>query len=283
MKMRIFLFLAALFLQCTTVALAAPSVTENIENIDLNIKDHEMAVTFFGLSRGEATLIQGSNGENILVNTGGKDTEAELVRLLSLYDVKEITRLIVTNSDALYYDQIKHLISIYQIKELIALPNTLTELTENLNLTKGIVLKSWEEGAKSVLFPEMTAEVQFAGSEKDEGLDFTLDFFKSRLFLMTSFSHRAEQRLMVKNLGEINIFKVPNCGKEASISEKLIQQVNPQISILVSAEQDPDPDIVEDLHQSWSEIYSTQKHGTVTIKFTESNYEVFTIPVESNG
>ncbi len=37
-----------------------------------------MAVTFFGLSDGEATLIQGAKGENILVNTGGERTQAEL-------------------------------------------------------------------------------------------------------------------------------------------------------------------------------------------------------------
>lgn len=281
--MRILLFLAAIFLQGTPIAIAASSMSVNVENIDLNIKDHEMAITFMGLSDGESTLIQGSNGENILVNVGGDKTAPELDRLLSLYDVKEISKLILTKGIDDKYNQIKQLISKYHIKELIALPNTLTTLKGNLDFPKEFVVKSWEEGMKSELLPELTAEVQFAGGEKDEGLDFTLQFFKSRLFLLTSFSHRAEQRLLTKNLGDINVFKVPICPKEASLSEKLIHYINPQISILFAADvQYPDPDILDDLHESWSEVYFTQKHGTVTIKFTESNYEVFTIPIESN-
>jgi len=281
--MKILLFLAALFLQGTTIAMASPSISADVENIDLNLKNHEIAVTFLGLSDGEATLIQGSNGENILVNVGGDGTDAEIDRLLSLYDVKEIRQLILTKSKDLNYDRIKRLIFKYHIKQLIALPSTLTTLTENLDLTKGVVVKSWVEGTKTLLLPEMTAEVQFAGNEMDEGLDITLEFFIHRLFLMTSFSQRAEQRLLTKNLGDINIFKVPNSLTRASLSEQLIQFINPQISILFAAdEQHPDPNMVDDLHQSWSEVYFTQKHGTVTIKFTESNYEVFTIPFERN-
>lgn len=284
--MRILLFLTALFLQGTTMAIAAPSLSVNIENIDLNLKDHQMAITFMGLSDGAATLIQGTNGENVLVNVGGKGTVAELERLLSLYDVKEISQLILTKgkNDLNYVDDIKQLILKYHIKQLIALPNTLPALTENLDLAKEIVVKTWEEGTKSLLFPELTAGVQYAGGEKDEGLDFTLEFFKSRLFLMTSFSHKAEQKLLTKNLRDITIFKVPNCPKEASLPEQLIQEMDPQISVIFTADgQHPNIDIVDDLLQTWSEVYYTQKHGTVTIKFTESNYEVFTIPLESNN
>jgi len=282
--MKILLFLAALFLQSTTIVMAAPAISGNIENIDLNIKDHELAVTFLSLSKGEATLIQGSNGENILVNVGGEGTAVELVRLLSMYDVKEIQQLILTNANQHNYEQINGLVLKYHIKQLIALPATIKAMTEKLDLPKEIVVRSWEEGEKNVLLPEMMAEVQYAGSAMDEGMDFTLDFFKQRLFLMTSFSHRAEQRLLTKNLGEIKIFKVPNCSSERSLSEKLIQNINPQIAILFTAdEQLPNLDLVDDLENTWSEVYSTQQHGTVTIKFTESNYEVFTIPIEENG
>ncbi|MDF2791401.1 MAG: hypothetical protein K0S80_4503, partial [Neobacillus sp.] len=47
-----------------------------------------------------------------------------------------------------------------------------------------------------------------------------------------------------------------------------------------SDQHQPDPDIIYDLQDIWSEVFFTKKHGTITIKFTENNYEVFTFPVE---
>lgn len=282
--MRSLLLLLVIFFQTTVIAEASPSISSNIENIDLNIKDHEIAVTFLGLSAGESTLIQGPNGENILVNAGGKETEAELEGWLYLYDVKEISKLILTNDEQVpAYQHINRLITKYSIKEIVTTPALKDELTKNLDLTSRATVISWVEGTKETILPEMTAEVQFVGKKPNEGMDLTLQFFDHRIFLMTSFTPLAEETLLKKNLENINVFKIPNCAKEDSLSEKLIQYLNPEISILFAAEQDePDSDILVDLHEIWSEVYFTKRHGTVTIKFTDSNYEVHTIPVESD-
>jgi beta-lactamase superfamily II metal-dependent hydrolase len=255
--------------------------SSKIENIDLNIKDHEVVVTFFDLSAGESTLIQGPNGENLLVNAGGKKTEAELDRWLYLYDVKEISTLILTNDgEELSHKQINRLILKYNIKEIITTPELSAQLTKNGDTTSKIAVISWGEGTKKVILPELTSMVQFVGNEQNEGMDLSLQFFKHRVFLMTSCSPRAEQKLLKENIEDVNVFKIPNCAKKNSITEKLIQYVNPQISILFAADHHPDPDILHDLYDVWSEVYFTKKHGTVTIKFTDSNYEVITIPVQ---
>ncbi len=41
-----------------------------------------------------------------------------------------------------------------------------------------------------------------------------------------------------------------------------------------------DSEIVRDLLNTWTELYFIKQHHAITIKFTKSNYEVFTIPVE---
>ena len=279
--MRTLLLLLSIFIQSTLLVEAAKT-TSNIENIDLNIRDHELAVTFLGLTEGEATLIQGSSGENILVNAGGKETDAELEGWLNLYDVKEISKLILTsNGQELSDKQINWLITKFSIKEIITTRELSAQISKKLNLTNKPAVISWEQGTKEKILPEVTAVVQFVGNEPNEGMDFTLDFFNHRIFLMTSFTQRAEETLLKKNLENINVFKIPNYAAEDSLSEKLIQYLNPQISILFPPEAEQhDPDILIDLHETWSEIYSTKKHGTVTIKFTDSNYEVITIPIE---
>ncbi|WML25807.1 ATP-dependent DNA helicase [Neobacillus sp. OS1-33] len=279
--MRTLLLLLSIFIQSTLLVEAAKP-TSNIENIDLNIRDHELAVTFLGLTEGEATLIQGSSGENILVNTGGKETDAELEGWLNLYDVKEISKLILTsNEHELSEKLINRLITKFSIKEIITTREISAQLSKKLNVTNKPAVISWEQGTKEKILPEVTVVVQFVGNEPNEGMDFTLNFFNHRIFLMTSFTQRAEETLLKKNLENINVFKIPNYAAEDSLSEKLIQYLNPQISILFPPEAEQhDPDILIDLHETWSEIYSTKKHGTVTIKFTDSNYEVITIPIE---
>ncbi|MEH6953272.1 ATP-dependent DNA helicase [Neobacillus drentensis] len=279
--MRTLLLLLSIFIQSTLLVEAAKP-TSNIENIDLNIRDHELAVTFLGLTEGEATLIQGSSGENILVNTGGKETDAELEGWLNLYDVKEISKLILTSNEHELSDKlINRLITKFSIKEIITTREISAQLSKKLNVTNKPAVISWEQGTKEKILPEVTAVVQFVGNEPNEGMDFTLNFFNHRIFLMTSFTQRAEETLLKKNLENINVFKIPNYAAEDSLSEKLIQYLNPQISILFPPEAEQhDPDILIDLHETWSEIYSTKKHGTVTIKFTDSNYEVITIPIE---
>lgn len=86
--MRSLFILVLLFFQLGSIGIASPSLDSSVENIDVKLKDHEMAVSFFGLSDGEATLIQGAKGENILVNTGGEQTKAELKEMLGLFGVK---------------------------------------------------------------------------------------------------------------------------------------------------------------------------------------------------
>nr|WP_263325931.1 hypothetical protein [Neobacillus sp. Marseille-Q6967] len=277
--MRVLIIVTALYFQMISMGYASSEPLVNVEKIDLNLKDRELAISFLGLSDGEATLIQGPNGENILVNAGGKGTAGELQEILKLYGVNEIQTLIITNKNNLLPDQIQEVMAAYEIKKVI----TTAHLKDQLKTTQmnQIEIGTWEEGVSESLFPGLSAEVLFAGSGEDEGLDFILQFFNHRLFLMTSFSQHVEEILLKKNLDNVNIFKVPNWAKENSLSEKLIQYVNPQISILFESEKhQPDPDIIHDLQDTWSEVFFTRKHGTVTIKFTETSYEVFTFPVE---
>lgn len=278
--MRIFLILLNLFLTSTSIGYAVSPNSGQVENIQLNIKDHEMAVTFLGLSEGEATLLQGPDNENILVNTGGKNTEDELEGLLDLYHVKRLHALILTRNRAeVSASQINKLVSKYNIKEIITTQKQAKQLANKI--AAEITVTDWKEGIKAGILPEVSAIVQYAGTEADEGIDFMLEFYKHRIFLMSSYSSRAEQVLLKKNLEDVHVFKLPIYAKEESLSESFIHYLNPQISILSAAgEHQPNPDVLYDLHDAWSEIYSTKRYGTITIKFTKTKYEIIPIPTD---
>lgn len=279
--MRILLFLFSIFISSTFSVKAEPYISSKVENIDLKLSVDEAAVSFLGLSTGESILVQGPNGNNILVNAGGKGTKAELEGWLSLYGVKEIAALILTNSpQEISFMKINELISKYNIKEIITTPEFSKQLTKKLEQTNRISVVSWKMGTKKEILPQLISEVQFVGHEQNEGMDLKLQFFNHNIFLMTSFSQQAERILLRKNLKDVNIFKLPNSAKEDSLSGKLIEFLNPQIAILFAAEKRKfDGDILHDLYETWSEVYFTNKNSTVTVKFTETNYEVITIPI----
>ncbi|MFF2449979.1 ATP-dependent DNA helicase [Neobacillus sp. NPDC058068] len=281
--MRILLIFMTLFVTGTFSVQAEPFISTKVENIDLNLREDEAAVSFFGLTNGESILLQGPDDKNILVNAGGKGTKAELEAWLGLYGVNEIEALILTNNgQERTLNNLNQLIEKYNIKEIITTPDISKQLTGSLEQAKRISIVSWETGAKKEILPQMMAEVQFSGNEQDEGMDLTLQFLKHTIFLMSSFSQQAEQILLKKNLKDVNILKLPNHQKEDSLSGKLIELLNPQIAILFAEEkQKLDRHILDDLHDTWSEIYVTKQHSAITIKFTKTNYEVITIPTVS--
>ncbi|ETI66627.1 ComEC/Rec2 family competence protein [Neobacillus vireti] len=278
--MRILLILMTLFVTGTFSVQAEPFIANKVENIDLNLREDEAAVSFLGLANGEAILLQGPNDKNILVNAGGKGTKAELEAWLGLYGVNKIEALILTNNGQEgTLNNLNQLIAKYNIQEIITTSDISKQLAGRLEQAKRISIVSWETGAKKEILPQMTAEVQFSGNEQDEGMDLTLQFLKHTIFLMSSFSKQAEQIILKKNLKDVNIFKLPNHHKEDTLSGKLIELLNPQIAILFAEEkQKLDRDILDDLHNTWSEIHVTKKHSAITIKFTKTNYEVITIP-----
>ncbi|MDQ1145283.1 competence protein ComEC [Bacillus sp. SORGH_AS 510] len=276
--MRTLLILVILFIPFSSISKAENPIDSQVENIDLHLKEHEAALTFFDISEGEAILLQAANGKNILFNMGGKGTREELEKWLKLYDVKEISTLFLTNLEGTSLEKLENLVTAHNIKEIITTSDISTQIinVETLNHIKVI---TWSAGEKEEILPELTAEVEFVGNELNESMDLKLQFFNHTIFLMNSKSSRAEQILMRKNLKNINVFKIPNTNTDDSLSEQLIQYLNPEISILLEGEDSPDSKILRDLNETWSEVYFTKKHGTVTVKLTEKNYEVITIPI----
>jgi len=278
--MKILLVILALLIPNSVIAKAESIVSGDVENIDLNIKGDQAAVTFLDLSDGEVTLVQGPDSKSIVISDGAIGTLAELEGWLALYDVKDVTTLFLTkNNQEMSFSKISQLISKYHIKEIVTTSEISQLLVNNLQPIKQLSIVAWGEGTKKDILPAMTAEVQYVGNQKNEGMDLMLNFYKYHIFMMTSSSLLAEQTFLKKNLRDVHVFKLPNRMNENSISKELIQTLNPQISILSLVEEGQlAPDLLKDLQGIWSEVYLPKKHGTVTIKFNESNYEVITIP-----
>jgi beta-lactamase superfamily II metal-dependent hydrolase len=239
----------------------------------MNLKRNESAFTFFSLSDGEAMLIQHANGENVLVNTGGKGTEKELDRLLALFHVKTISTVILTTDEG--KENLQHTLERYKVSQIVtgsaagqiayAIPASVKPIR-------------WEQGTHYSLMPGLTAEVVYDGTDEQEGTDISFHFFHHQIFYMSSSSDKSEKALLTAPLKNVNIAKVPAYAAKGSFSDLLIDHLDPQLAIIYKSNKvKPDPGLVEMLHEAWIDVYFTKQHGTVTIKLTDSNYDVITI------
>ncbi|MDZ5473228.1 ATP-dependent DNA helicase [Bacillus sp. 31A1R] len=257
------------------------SVPVEVEKIDLNLKTNELAVTFLSLSNGESILIQHSNGENILINTGGSGTEEELRKLFELYNVNKISTVILTNVAA-NSENLSWVLQNYDVKQMIAGGSTIKHFETFLNKDEDVSYHIWSSGTKQQILPGLNTEVLFEGNGENEGMDLSIQFLRHRLLIMTSSSDRAMTKLLTQQLADVNIVKIADFARENVITDELIKHIDPQIAIVFHSKiVKPSSDLFKSLQAAWIDVYYTKKHGTVTMKFTDVNYEVITI--SNNG
>ncbi|UII54608.1 ATP-dependent DNA helicase [Cytobacillus spongiae] len=256
----------------------SPSLPVEVESIDLKLKNDEIAFTFLSISDGEAILIQHGNGENILINTGGEGTEKEIKKLLQLYDVNKISTILLTEDDRCCNSNLEWMITFYDVKQLITGDSLLNKLKEQIDLYDDVSVHSWSKGTKQQILPGFHSEVLFEGSGVEEGMDLAIHFFRHKILLMSSTNKSVEQQFLKKDLADINIVKIPSFARENAVSESLIKHIDPQMAIIFQSKTTkPSSELLDMLHQAWIDVYYTKKHGTVTMKFTDINYEVITI------
>lgn len=252
----------------------SPAVPVKVESIDLKLKSDEVAITFFSLSDGEASLIHHGNDENILINTGGSETESEIKKLLHLYRADQISTVILTDKGLYNQESLAWLIKEYDVKQVIVDPSIAAEIKALLPGLGDINLQVWGQDTKQQILPGLQTEVLFEG----DGMDVSFTFARHRIFFMSSISDRAKELLIQKDLSNVNIVKLPGFGSNGSVSEEMIKHMDPQIAVLFHKKTiKPDSDLFRLLNDAWIDVYYTKKHGTVTIKFTDINYEVITI------
>jgi competence protein ComEC len=270
------LFFAVLaFMNWYYIPIESPSAPVEVEGVDVNLKRNELAFTFFSLSDGEAALIQHANGENILVNTGGQETIQELERLLALFHVQTLSTVILTSTDNV--QNLKQVIQKYNVQQLVTGESAKQKLA-GVILTNNMEWVVWKQGEIHHLMPGLSAEVVHDGMEKNEATDISFQFFHHQIFYVSSSSHSSEQTFLDKHLKNVNIVKLPSYAAKGSFSDLLIEHLDPQLAVIFKSKSvKPDPDLLEMLHEAWIDVYFTKQHGTVTIKLTDSNYDVITI------
>lgn len=242
--------------------------------IHLNLEEEEFALSFLPLSDGEAAFLHTADGRHFLINTGHPDSEAEILQYMDRFRISKLDGLILTEKKYWRTSFIKELMTKRKLKKVF----TSWPLPARWRHSR-LAHEQWKEGKIQEIGRDVRIQVLHNGRGKNEGLDFSIKYYDSRFLWMSSASKPAEKALLSHSLKDSNIIKVPNFGEARSLSRDLLMHIDPQTAILFKQKAGhPDEKLMETLHQMWIDVYYTDQHGLLIIKFTKAGYELFTFP-----
>ena len=266
-------------LSCIWLLGLSNDIPTDIEKVNLKLEEGEFAITFLDLSSGEVTLIQHSNGENILINTGGPNTEKELKRILETYGISTIESIIITKVDPEYTSNFKWLTDHFKDVTIIAGHHS-------KSLLRYEEIQTWKKGDQKKLLPGLEVDViqESPNQESTIGMDILFSFGEHKMLYMTSSNKMIEKSILNDyDLSSVNILKIGDFASSTGTSQRFLEHVDPQVAIIFQKKGAlPSQDVIERLQETWIDIYFTKQFGNISLKCTNKDYEIITLSIESN-
>lgn len=261
-----------------------PRVSANqsadIKSIDLNLEDGEVAITFLNLSNGEATLIQNEQ-ENLLVNTGGIESQQELKHLLSVYKVHSINTVLLTHFDKTYTGNLTYVINHYHVKRIITSDTIKQHFCHSESSVSAYCFLFHQLSQKrDEILPRF--KVKLLSEAVDGRQNLLMNYGDHHIIYLTYDDEQFEEALAEKNIPQATILKVSNYGEEPSINSKFLTKIDPQMAVIFHRlNHKPSDQVLAKLQIEWMDLYQTFQMGCVTVKMSPTSYEVFTFsPME---
>ncbi len=241
--------------------------------IDLNLQEDEFAISFLPLKEGEVAILHLPSGDQYLINTGPVPMMDKLYFYLNHFQYTNIKGILITEESEYYPESIKRIQEDFPVEQ-VYIGSKLVKAQKG-KLPPNVF--SWDKNKVLTISPNLSLHLLQEGSEKGEGLNFTITFFKQRFLWLSSHSESTESLLMKRILKDICIMKIPVESKTETISDKLLKHIDPQTAILYrSKERMLNGELLESINETWIDLYLTGQHGLISIKFNQTYYEVIT-------
>ncbi len=247
--------------------------------VDLNLTEEELAYTYFDLQNGEATLIQSGKGGNVLIGTGEKSSEKQLARRLEMFQVKAIDSLILINNQPEYIGNVDWVLKNYPVHKVIVPEHIEEEMKSRFALSEQN-MEGWSVDVKKELLPGLTTEVLYAGDIDylEKAFILSFQYGKQKTLYMGLANEEIENQLTQKYPLKSAILKVADFGSPMGTSQPFLEEVDPQVAILFNKSGIlPSETVLERLQETWIDIYQTSKNGTISIKFSDNDYQILTV------
>lgn len=253
-----------------------------IKDLDLNLSEKDIAVSFLELESGEATLLQDNNGKSILINTGGKQSIEKFKQQMKIFNVNQLDAVFLTNMESQYTGNLEWLLKEYKVKE-IYVSETMKDHIQGMFDLKGVKVNALSVGLSMKALNKIDLTVPYIESRNGYdlgGLTLSLKYGEHRFLFMGVSNAQADQSLIKSGRLNISLLKVGGFGHYFGTSEELIQHINPQVAVIFKkSEYTPSEEVLNRLDNHWVEILKPYDQGIVMVKWNDQSYEITQVPL----
>ena len=244
-----------------------------------------MRVHFLDVGQGDSIFIESANGKTMLVDGGVKGAGQQVVSYLKELGVNKLDIVVATHPDA---DHIGGLIPVLQSIDIgqfydsgkVHTSQTFEEMLTLID-TKNIPYHVPTTGENIAFDDDLTVKVLNANEHATDNNDASIVLkivYGNVSFLLTGDAGIALEKDMLQNDVQATFLKAGHHGSNTSSSEKFIQAVHPEVTVLSYGEGNkyghPHAEVVERLQAVGSKIYATAEAGTVIVSTDGVNYDM---------
>lgn len=252
------------------------SVTADIKPLEPN----QLLVSFLPLTIGEATLIQLSNNQFYLIDTGNSSSTKELIGMLSEHGVQKLDGVILTSFSEDHLGGLNKVLQSFYVSK-IYLPELIYssfKIPKNLS-TEIITLKADEELwlSNNVRMHILAPNEPLSLSPQANSLVFQLVHKEIRFLFTSEINGEIEQILVDKYNLDSEILKVSDYGNNTGTITTFIEEVDPQIGVIFSSDSELyrlSEDVLSKLHETWIDVYVLEDYGELRIISDGTNYQI---------
>lgn len=232
--------------------------------------DGQMHVTFLDVGSADAVLIQTPEGRNILINGGASTSELsdELGRRLPFFS-RKLDWLVIASTQENQLAALPRVVERYPPENVLWSGNIQASFSaqtlDKFFAEKGIPVSRAEAGQRLELGGGSFIEVQAAGPR---GSVLLIQYKNFRALLPIGLSDGTLEELEFGNVvGKVDVLLLADSGYEISNPPDMIQNVNPQLTILSVAAGDPDGLPAQSVLESLDgySLLRTDRSGWITV------------------
>lgn len=248
--------------------------TNSHEYENLNINQDELNIFYLNVGQGDSTLIT-INGYNMLIDSGNDQDGYYIVEFLKAQNIEKIDYFILTHFDE------DHIGGAYKILEdleigVLYMPgnSNKTKTYKNLMSTikkNNINVDTTIEATRDIKYSLGNAEWMILNI--NNGSDFNASSIVIEMnYGTTSYLFMGDAPTKIENkieYGKVDILKVAHHGSKSSTSQEFLDKIKPKYAIISvgtgNSYRLPDEEIIDRLTNNNTEVYRTDKQGTIWI------------------
>ncbi|NOT04270.1 MAG: DUF4131 domain-containing protein [Anaerolineales bacterium] len=232
--------------------------------------DGQMHITFLDVGSADAVLIQTPEGRNVLINGGASTSELsdELGRRLPFFS-RKLDWLVIASTQENQLAALPRVVERYPPENVLWSGNIQASFSaqtlDKFFAEKGIPISRAEAGQRLELGGGSFIEVQAAGPR---GSVLLIQYKNFRALLPIGLSEGTLEELEFGNVvGKVDVFLLADSGFEQSNPPDIIQNVNPQLTVLSVAAGDPDGLPAQSVLESLDgySLLRTDRSGWITV------------------